>query len=243
MMTSRFEHEAQALRSLLQLSAPPIAITFHDSVPPHPQPMEAPFATPTVSGRTGRAAAGCVFWMLATERGFTTVAADHANCSVGSYTHGFISLGEAATREDVTAIVEAGWVGEADLARIPSVATTPAAVSYEPLDRASSCDVVLVRLHAAGLMTLVDARPRLSIEGKPQCHIVAQVKEHGGVAASVGCALSRVRTGMPATEATAAIAVDALDDLLDVLRSAAAANATVARFAGADAARFASATS
>jgi uncharacterized protein (DUF169 family) len=242
-MTSRFEPEAQALLSLLQLGAPPIAITFHDSTPPRPQPLDAPFAAPTATGRTGRASAGCVFWMLATERSFTTVAADHANCSVGSYTHGFISLAEAATHEDVTTIVDAGWVDEADFARIPAVATTPEAVSYEPLNEGWSCDVVLVRLHAAGLMTLVDAWPRLSIEGKPQCHIVAQVKERGGVAASVGCALSRARTGMSATEATAAIAVNALDDLLEVLHSTATANAAVARYAGADAERFAAAPS
>ena len=46
-------------------------------------------------------------------------------------------------------------------------------------------------------MVLSDAVPGLRIEGKPQCHIVAIAKEQGEVAASVGCALSRVRTGMP----------------------------------------------
>ena len=46
-------------------------------------------------------------------------------------------------------------------------------------------------------MVLSDAIPGLRIEGKPQCHIVAIAKEEGVPAASVGCALSRVRTGMP----------------------------------------------
>ena len=63
---------------------------------------------PTPDGRTGRVAAGCVFWMHATERTFTTAPADHANCSVGSYTHGLLSLEEAATKTDVGDLVEFG---------------------------------------------------------------------------------------------------------------------------------------
>lgn len=88
-------------------------------------------------------------------------------------------------------------------------------------------------------MTLSDAWPDLSIEGKPQCHIVALAKQHGQVAASVGCALSRARTGIPGTEATAAIPVAVLDTLVERLTRAPEANTAVARYAGADAARLA----
>src|SRR5262249_3718105 len=154
------------------------------------------------------------------------------NCSVGSYTHGFLSLEDAASRGDIAAIVEAGWVAEADMADIPAVASPPGVVTYQPMAEAEHGDVVLVRLHAAGLMALLDAWPDLAVEGKPQCHIVALAKQHGRVAASVGCALSRARTGMPATEATAAIPVGRLDDLIDRLTAIAMANARVARYAG-----------
>jgi uncharacterized protein (DUF169 family) len=232
------EEQARALRSLLQLSAPPIAIGFHAAPPGDVAPFDAPFAAPSPDGRTGRVPAGCVFWMHATERPFTTVADDHANCSVGSYTHGFVSLADAAARGDVAAIVEAGWVATADFPHIPTVEITPGAITYEPLAEAKHGDVVLVRLHAAGLMALLDAWPALVIEGKPQCHIVAIAKQHGRISASVGCALSRARTGMPATEATAAIPMPFLDRLITALTRAAEANATVARYAGADAARF-----
>ena len=237
-MTARFDEQAQALRSLLHLSAPPIAIGFHASPPDDVERFARPMPTPAADGRTGRVAAGCVFWMHATEQAFSTIAEDHANCSVGSYTHGFVALEDAATRGDVAAIVEAGWVAESDLASIPAVAETPGAVTYEPLADAKHGDVVLVRVHSAGLMTLLDAWPDLVIEGKPQCHIVAIAKQHGRVAASVGCALSRTRTGMPATEATAAIPVAVLDELITRLTHVAEANATVARYAGADATRF-----
>lgn len=236
---TRYGAEALTLRSRLQLAGPPIAIAFHDRIPASPPRCTDPVPPPAPDGRTGRVAAGCVFWMRACEGGFTTTAEDHANCTVGSYTHGFVSLDAASARGDVTAIVEAGWVRPEDFAAIPSVAKAPAAVTYAPLADAEHVDVVLVRLHAAGLMTLLDAVPGLRIEGKPQCHIVAVARERDQVAASVGCALSRARTGMPPTEATAAIPISRLDDLLVSLDRVAEANAAVARYAGADAARFA----
>ncbi len=237
-MNARFNDQAIALRSFLQLAAPPIAIAFHASPPADLDRFDAPMPAPAADGRTGRVPAGCVFWMHATEHAFLTLAEDHANCSVGSYTHGFVSLQEAATRGDVATIVEAGWVAESDFPSIPAVASAPGAVSYAPLANAQYADVVLVRLHSAGLMTLLDAWPELVIEGKPQCHIIAIAQEQKRVAASVGCALSRARTGMPPTEATAAIPVSVLDTLIDRLTVAAHANATVARYAGADATRF-----
>jgi hypothetical protein len=36
---------------------------------------------------------------------------DHANCSVGSYTHGLLDLEAAAARDDTAALLRSGWVG------------------------------------------------------------------------------------------------------------------------------------
>ena len=65
-----------------------------------------------------------------------------------------------------------------------------------------SCEVHSLRRPLPQMMVLSDALPGMRIEGKPQCHIVALAKEHGEVAASVGCALSRARTGMRPDEMT-----------------------------------------
>jgi uncharacterized protein (DUF169 family) len=127
---------------------------------------------------------------------------------------------------------------ESDFGEIPAVDSPPGAVTYEPLGESRHGDVVLVRLHTAGLMTLLDAWPDLIIEGKPQCHIVALARQHGRIAASLGCALSRVRTGIPATEGTAAIPLELLEELIERLTTTAKANAAVARYAGTDSARF-----
>jgi hypothetical protein len=135
--------------------------------------------------------------MKAVDRIFSTNAADHANCSVGSYTHGFITLDEAAARDDVAAALESGWVDEAAVSSLPHVVDRPARVVYGPLAKfVTDPDVVLVRINALALMTLKDAFPRLRIEGKPQCHIIAIAKEDSEIAVSVGCGLSRARTGM-----------------------------------------------
>lgn len=194
---------------------------------------------PTTDGRTGRVPAGCVFWTHVVDRTFSTVAQDHANCSVGSVTHGFITLAEVADRADVATLVEAGWVTPDLVPRIPAVQTRPGSVTYGPLrDAPVDPDVVLLRVHAKQLMVLVDALPGLRIEGKPQCHIIAVAKEQDEPAASVGCALSRVRTGMPAADMTCAIPARQLPAVLDAVTRTARADTAVARYAAEDANRF-----
>ena len=204
------------------------------------RPFDAPIAEPNAAGRTGRVAAGCVFWMHATESTFSTVAEDHGNCSVGMLTHGFASLNEVAGRDDVAAIVEAGWVSPAQAAAIPVVAERPHHISYGPLGALpEEPDVVLIRVNGRQLMLLHDAVPGLRIEGKPQCHIVAIAKEDGVPAASVGCALSRVRTGMSVTEMTCAIPASKLGEVVASIERNALADNAVARYAADDARRFA----
>ena len=63
---------------------------------------------------------------------------------------------------------------------------------------------------------------------------------YGAVAASVGCALSRARTGMPPEQMTCAIPGRRLADVVERLESAAALDRRMANYAGADARRFGS---
>src|SRR4051794_39509321 len=110
-MASSCADLAERLRAALRLTVAPIAITFAtaDDAPPFAAADE-PMPAPTADGRTGRVSAGCVFWLYALERTFSTRPEDHGNCSVGSLTHGLIDLATAAERADVGALVEAGWV-------------------------------------------------------------------------------------------------------------------------------------
>ena len=228
------------LVSVLKPFASPIAISFHapGEAPPAPR-VEPRYPAPNEHGRTGQVPAGCVFWIQGADRTFATAAADHGNCSVGSYTHGFLTLEEAAAKDDVGAVLEAGWVDQAAVMSLPHVADKPGSVVYGPLaDAPSPPDVVLLRINGLGLMTLKDAFPDMPIEGKPQCHIVAMAKEQDTVAASVGCALSRSRTGMRSEEMTCVIPGRRLAEVVDTLEATVGLDRAMASYASADAKRF-----
>lgn len=231
---------AARLGAALRPAAEPIGIAFLAEGAPCPAPdFAAPQAAPNPAGRTGSVPAGCVFWIEALAGPIATRAADHANCSVGSFTHGLLSLAEAAAKDDVAAVLEAGWVDEAAVASLPHVSARPARIVYAPLARMPIApDVVLLRITGLGLMTLRDAFPTLRIEGKPQCHVVAIAKETGAPAASVGCALSRARTGMKAEEMTCALPGAGLAETVARIEAALELDRAMARYASHDARRF-----
>lgn len=227
------------LTELLGLAVTPMAIRFAEQPPEDVPRFEGEMPEPTADGRTGKVPAGCVFWMHGTRETFTTLPADHGNCSVGSYTHGLLDLQEAAGKEDVQALLASGWVDEAAVAQVPAVQQRPGAITYGPLRQAPELpDVVFLRVNGKQAMMLQDAWPSLRREGKPQCHIVAIAKEHGQPALSVGCMLSRVRTGMSSSEMTAAIPGRILPELIAALHDAREANRKVAAYAAEDGRRF-----
>ncbi len=229
------------LVAVLKPFATPVAISFHAPDDPTTVPrVESHYPEPNEHGRTGQVPAGCVFWIDGSTRTFATRAADHANCSVGSFTHGFLTLEEAASKDDVCAVLEAGWVDEAAVGVLPRVPQKPGSVVYGPLAETSRPpDVVLLRINGLGLMTLKGAYPEMPIEGKPQCHIVAMAKEGNAVAASVGCALSRSRTGMRSEEMTCVIPGARLAEVVERLEATVGLDRAMAGYASADAKRFA----
>jgi uncharacterized protein (DUF169 family) len=95
-----------------------------------------------------------------------------------------------------------------------------------------------LRLNAKQAMVLSDAVAEISFQGKPQCHIIAIAKEQNQVAISVGCMLSRVRTGMATTEMTCAIPAKRLPEVVEKLRSACSSDRAVASYASDDSKRF-----
>jgi uncharacterized protein (DUF169 family) len=156
--------------------------------------------------------------------------------------HGFAGLSEVAGKSDVTALLESGWVTMEQVPQIPTVSERPGSVSYGPLAEASrDPDVVLIHIKAGQLMLMADALPSLHIGGKPQCHIVALAKEKGEVATSLGCTLSRTRTGMPSDEMTCAIPASRLAEVVAKVEATARIDAVAESYAAADVQRFADA--
>ena len=237
--TQDWKTMAGELSSLLALQTPPLAITFSNAAPAGAARFESNVPEPMPDGRTGKVPAGCVFWMEAADKTFTTAPEDHANCSVGSLTHGLKGIEEVAGNSDVAAILESGWVTLDVVPMIPVVKERHDSITYGPLaDTSVDPDVVFLRVNARQAMILSDAVPGLKFEGKPQCHIIPMAKEHGAVAVSVGCMLSRVRTGMSNNEMTCAIPAARLSEVVGLLKKTAVADNAVAAYASRDAARF-----
>ncbi|HVB05460.1 MAG TPA: DUF169 domain-containing protein [Acidimicrobiales bacterium] len=242
METTNWQELSLRLTSALHLATSPVAITLSAAAPAGVAPFGAPMSEAAPDGRRGRVPAGCVFWVHGATETFTTAPEDHGNCSVGRVTHGLATLAEVAGNDDVAALLASGWVSEEAVGGIPTVSERPGAVTYGPLaETPESVDpsVVLLRVNGRQMMVLSDALPWLSIEGKPQCHIVALAAERGHPAASVGCALSRARTGMTPDEMTVALPAGQLAESVRAIEATAEVDTVVARYAAQDARRFA----
>jgi uncharacterized protein (DUF169 family) len=212
---------ARRLSELLGLTEVPVAVSFD-------APRDPDTATPVPAQP-----AGCCFWGPAQQRRLDTVAADHANCSVGSYTHGLIPLKQAAAGADTAALVGSGWVGETDLMAAAALPFRPSSITYQPLAEAENPDVVLARLSPAALMTLLGAVPDLTLARKPQC-VIVPLAHAGQVAVSPGCAVSRTRTNLSEDELTCAIPAHELESLIERLEISTAADRAVSEYAAAD---------
>lgn len=211
---------AHELGQLLGLAHPPVAVTLSE---------QAAIAPAAITAQP----AGCCFWAPAETRQLQTSAQDHAHCSVGSYTHGFISLDAAAAGSDTAALVGSGWVSGADLAGAPHLPFQPQTITYEPLAQAANPDVVLLRLTPLSLMTLQGACPELKLAGKPQCQIVP-LAYAGAAVVSPGCAVSRVRADLPAGELSCALPGSELAAIVERLRRSIGADRAVAEYAAED---------
>jgi uncharacterized protein (DUF169 family) len=230
---------ANQLTKALGLQHTPIAITFTNEAPAVSF-FEGDMPAPSGDGRTGKVAAGCVFWIKAANHTFTTIPSDHYNCSVGSVTHGLKKLGEVMANEDVQGILEAEWVTPEEAMQLPVVQDKHDYVVYGPLaDTPVDPDVVLLRINAFQGMVINDAFADMDIVGKPQCHIIPVSKEQNKIAMSTGCMLSRIRTGMSPQEMTCTIPAGRLTEVIDRLEARRAANSAVAAYANKDLARFA----
>jgi uncharacterized protein (DUF169 family) len=234
-----FSADSDTLTTLLGLEHSPIAITFHEQLPDDGVPRFAePMSEPTEDGRSGRVAAPCVFWMHASERTFDTVAEDHGNCSVGRFTHGFAEAADILDRTDVATLLDVGWVTMEAFNGVAALSRRPKGVRYGPLSEAKAMpDIVLLRVTPRQMMEINDA-VEVDWSGKPQCQILPRAAEMGVIAASMGCALSRARTGMGDDELTVAVPGARVGELVAALRQVSLADAAVVGYAEGDLARF-----
>lgn len=231
-MRHDWQQLATELTEILRLDAPPVAVSFVQEAPGDVAPFPAPMSEPTPDGRSGRAPASCVFWINGAGSTFSTEGPDHGNCSVGLWVHGFAEPADIIAKEDVGALLDTGWVTMDAVGQITTVSEPAPVIVYGPLgDSSVDPDVVLLRLTPRQMMEFSDACPQVEFSGKPQCQIVAKAKNDHKIAASMGCALSRERTGMPDGELTCAIPADAVPSIVQRLQEVVRIDGVVRSFA------------
>jgi uncharacterized protein (DUF169 family) len=177
----------------LHLTHRPVAVAFLDA----PPPGVAKFA--------GVQPSGCSFWKLAADGlTFYTVPSDHYNCPIGSYTHNIDLPADRAHELEQTLglMAKIGYVRMEEVAGIPRLSGSPAAVVYAPLgDAPVDPDVVLFWGRPGQLMMLQEAAIRagaaspLSVLPRPTCMALPAAMTMGTVG-STGCIGNRVYTEM-----------------------------------------------
>jgi len=178
---------AQRLTSALALNQPPVAVSMVENVPAG------------VAAWSGAIPAGCRFWQEAGARVFATSPADHANCSIGQYTHNLdmSDAGKADLGDALKVLADLTYVRPEDLAMLPVLAQKPKHVVYGPLAQ-TPCEPDVVLLFVRADQTLILSEASQQIEnglppamGRPACAIVPQARNSGRSALSLGCCGAR----------------------------------------------------
>jgi len=217
-----------SLSHLLNLSAPPVAISFVD---------RAPDGVPHVS--TGEPA-GCGYWRRAAAgEVFYTTPDDHKRCPVGAHTHN-VPLSPAEQQELmglVQTMVGLQYLKMEEVPQIPTRKTPLNVAVYAPLENAPLApDVVLVRGGAKQLMLLAEAAQAAGVSGagptmgRPTCAVIPEAINADRTSASFGCIGNRVYTGAPDEEAYFAIPGSQLAVIEDQLATIVRANNELEKF-------------
>jgi uncharacterized protein (DUF169 family) len=185
---SNYQKLANDLLTSLQLSLPPIAVSFCDAVPSN------------VSEFDGLVPAGCVFWQKAATRTFATSTKDHELCAIGIHTHN-MSQPSAAQPAELQAALQAmsglDYVREEEVAAIPILQRKVNHVIYGPLTEFPvEPEVVLLFAHSRQGLIISEAVARVDkgvppAMGRPACAVLPWALNTGSAAISLGCCGAR----------------------------------------------------
>jgi uncharacterized protein (DUF169 family) len=217
----------QRLSEVLGLQRRPVAVTFRETPPAG------------VPKFTGTEPSGCSFWRIAAGgRTFYTVASDHYNCPIGSYTHS-ISLPQERTQEldqTLSFMAGIGYIKMEEIPKIPRLPQPPGVVIYAPLgDTPVEPDVVLFSGRPGRVMLLQEAALRAGVGaqvplfGRPTCMALPAALAHG-VVASTGCIGNRVYTDVGEDELYVAAPGKDLPRIAEEAQTIAAANAKLSEY-------------
>jgi len=185
---SEFTDLAQRIERALELTRPPVAVTFVDTLPPG------------VDGPGLPVPAGCSFWEIGTERTVATSGDDHEHCSIGIHTHNLTNVPSSQAHElqaALGAMMGLDYVRSSEIEALPVMKTSAKHVLYGPLHEATQRpSLVLLFASASRGLILSEALTRVDGEtppamGRPACAMIPQVLNSARSAASLGCCGAR----------------------------------------------------
>jgi len=215
------------LSEALGLPRRPVAVAFRDAPPVG------------VEKFAGVEPSSCSFWRLAAAgQTFYTVAADHYNCPIGSYTHNVALPPDRAPEleQTLSLMTGIGYIRMEEVPGIPRLPKPPGAVVYAPLgDMPVEPDVVLFTGRPGRVMLLQEAALRAGVRaqapllGRPTCMALPAALIHG-VIASTGCIGNRVYTDIGEDELYVTVPGQDLPRIAEEAGTIASANRTLLEY-------------
>jgi uncharacterized protein (DUF169 family) len=221
----------------LGLRMPPIALAFAEVAPENVQAF------------IGEVPSACSFWRQAESGVFYASAAQHFNCLIGAMTMGFEMSSDESKQLTglVGQMMDCGYIGPDEPAKIPSVAKPKSGIIYGPLAQFPSVpDLILLWVTPMQGMLLSEAEGGASwtgsntrIFGRPSCAALPIAYGDGQFTLSAGCIGMRTFTEVPEDLLLAVVPGDQLDGLVQALRSTMSSNQTMRTHYESQKARFA----
>ncbi len=207
------------LNELLNLENPPVAISFVETPPQGVRKNEESVA------------AGCVFWIRGFKDTFYTDQRDHANCNIGSFTHGFLPPEKVSLDAcmDIALFDKTGYFPASEFGGVSRMSEAPNFVAYGPLHKISfEPDVVLMVCNPQQAMLVGEAAGNARLMGAPTCAAIPMAYNDHQVGISLGCVTNRIRTGIKPSEMIVTVPREELAAFTERLRKRAKANNEVA---------------
>lgn len=202
-MSSELSQIATQLMTDLDLTSPPIQISYLES-PPTGVPAH-PGGSPSV----------CTFFAEGQQRAFYADTKAHEACEVGAFVLGIPPEGELGTRVMgmIGLMQKEGYLHAGEEAKVPHNAKAPRYVAYGPLGSLPAPPTsVLLFAPARSAMLAMEAAPQgpVPMNGRPMCAIVPTLNDGAKVALSLSCVGSRIFTQMPDDQVVVGIRGDYL---------------------------------
>jgi uncharacterized protein (DUF169 family) len=224
-----YQEVSERISSGLQLTSPPIALSFIEEPPAGMTEFE------------GQVPSACTFWRKAESDVFYAAAEKHFNCPIGAMTMGFEMPQEV--QQQLMGLVQmmtgCGYITPEEAAKIPSINKPKKGIVYGPLkDFPVKPDLVLMWLtprqamlfsETAGTCRWTEDIPTAAF-GRPACAALPVSFAASQPALSLGCTGMRTFTDISEDRLLAVMPEDKIEEFLGALEANLNANAAMRAF-------------